>query len=372
VGLAADGFGGLLRRYRVLAGLSQEALAARAGLSRRGIADLERGARRFPYPDTVARLANALELDQADRAEFVVASRPRRAGWSRVPPLPVDPSLFVGRRAEIAELTALIADVRLLTLTGTGGIGKTRVALELAHRIQPEYPDGVVFVDLAPVVDAELVPNAVAAALGADGRPSEQLTDRLCEYTRTKKLLIVLDNCEHVLMGCARLVDVLIRTCAGVRVMTTSRQPLHLRGETAWTVPPLGDADAADLFSRRARAADASMPIESDAVAAVQEICARLEGIPLAIELAAARVPALGVGHIADLLADRLTLLKGGGLLDPPRHRTLRAALDWSYALLGPQERRIFERLRQVAGAGGGGRRPASIPFHGDHPRVRG
>jgi predicted ATPase/DNA-binding XRE family transcriptional regulator len=350
VRLEAEGFGSQLRCYRVLAGLSQEALAERAGLSRRGIADLERGARRSPYPDTAARLANALELNGADREAFLAASRPSRSTSSRRFRLPVEPSAFVGRQAELLALRALIGDTRLLTLTGAGGIGKTRVALELAHQLESEYADGAVFVDLAPVVDVGLVPHAVAATLGVSGKPVEPLTLSVCDHLRAMNLVIILDNCEHVLTGCAQLADVLIRNCSGVQVVTTSREPLRIHGETVWMVPPLALDEAVDLFVRRAGAAAAAMPLKNEEIQAIREICVRLEGIPLAIELAAVRVPALGVAQIADLLADRLDLLSRGSRLDLPRHQTLRAALEWSYALLDRNEQHLFERLAAFAG----------------------
>jgi transcriptional regulator with XRE-family HTH domain len=155
-----EGFGSLLRRYRALAGLSQEALAERAGISRRGIADLERGPRRFPYPDTASRLAAALELSGAQRATFMAACRPRPRASTRRYALQIEPSPLVGRQRELAEISQLVAGSRILTLTGTGGIGKTRVALELAHQLESEYADGAVLIDLAPVHDAELVPQA--------------------------------------------------------------------------------------------------------------------------------------------------------------------------------------------------------------------
>jgi transcriptional regulator with XRE-family HTH domain len=219
VRLEAEGFGAQLRRHRIRAGLSQEALAERAGLSRRGIADLERGARRFPYPDTTLRLANALELSGADRETFFAACRPSQSRWSRRYLLPIEPSVFVGRTDELAALTALIGSTRLLTLTGTAGIGKTRVALALAHQLEPKYADGAAFVDLAPVVDLNLVPHAVAAALGVSGKPAEPLTGSICEHLRAKNLLIILDNCEHAVAACAELTDVLIRNCSGVSVL---------------------------------------------------------------------------------------------------------------------------------------------------------
>jgi predicted ATPase len=256
----------------------------------------------------------------------------------------------VGRQAELAVLRALIGNTRLLTLTGTGGIGKTRVALELAHQLESEYADGAVFVDLASAVDVDLVPHAVAATLGVSGKPAEPLTHSVCEHLRAKNLLIILDNCEHVVTGCAQLTDVLIRNCSGVQVVATTREPLRIHGETVWTVPPLAVDDAVDLFVRRARAAAAAMPLKTDDLDAIIGICVRLEGIPLAIELAAVRVPALGVAQIADLLADRLDLLSRGSRLDSPRHQTLRAALDWSYALLDRNEQQLFERLAAFAG----------------------
>jgi predicted ATPase/DNA-binding XRE family transcriptional regulator len=350
VRLEAEGFGGQLRRHRVLAGLSQEALAERAGLSRRGIADLERGARRFPYPDTALRLANALELTGADRKTFFAACRPSASRWSKRYLLPIQPSVLVGREDELAALKALITNTRLLTLTGTAGIGKTRVALALAHQLEPQYADGAAFVDLAPVVDLDLVPHAVAAALDISGKPAESLTSSVREHLRAKNLLIILDNCEHVVAACAELTDMLIRSCSDVDVVTTSREALRIHGETVWTVPPLGSDEAVELFERRAQAAAAAMPLETDNVDAIRWICVRLEGIPLAIELAAVRVPALGVTRVADLLADRLDLLSRGSRLDSPRHQTLRAALDWSYALLNRAEQRLFERLAAFAG----------------------
>jgi predicted ATPase/DNA-binding XRE family transcriptional regulator len=334
----------------MLAGLSQEALAERAGLSRRAIADLERGARRFPYPNTALRLADALELSGDDREAFFAACRPSQSRWSKRYVLPIQPSVFVGRTDELAALTALIADTRLLTLTGTAGIGKTRVALALAHELEHKYADGAAFVDLAPVVDLDLVPHAVAAALGVSGKPAESLTDSVCEHLRAKNLLVILDNCEHVVAGCAALTDVLIRNCSELRVVATSREALRIHGETVWTVPPLGSGEAVELFVLRAHAAAAATPLENDSLEAIYGICVRLDGIPLAIELAAVRVPALGVSRVADLLADRLNLLSRGSRLDLPRHQTLRAALDWSYALLNRTEQRLFGRLAAFAG----------------------
>jgi predicted ATPase len=344
-----EGFGSLLRRYRALAGLSQEALAERAGISR-GIADLERGARRFPYPDTASRLAAALELGAAERAAFMAACRPRRTGSTRRYTLQTEPSTFVGRQRELAEISRLLAGSRVLTLTGTGGIGKTRIALELAHQLELEYADGGVFIDLAPVYDASLVPQAVAATLGVSARPGESVTDSLRQHLQAGRVLLVLDNCEHVVAACAQLVDVLIRASSSLQLVITSREPLRIHGETVWVVPPLATDESVALFIQRAQAAAAATRLMSPDVDLIGEICGRLEGIPLAIELAAVRVRALGVAQVADLLADRLDFLSRGSRLDSPRHQTLRAALDWSYTLLDSSEKRVFARLAVFAG----------------------
>jgi predicted ATPase/transcriptional regulator with XRE-family HTH domain len=350
---AAEGqeeFGALLRRYRTLAGLSQEALAERAGISRRGIADLERGARRFPYPDTASRLANTLGLAAADRESFMAACRPGRTRWTRRYTLQIEPLPLVGRQRELAEISQLVAGSRLLTLTGTGGIGKTRVALELAHQLESEYADGAVLIDLAQVLDAALVPQAVAATLNVSARSGESVIDIVRNHLQTRRVLLVLDNCEHVIAACAELADVLIRASSSIQLIVTSREPLRIHGETVWVVPPLATDEAVELFIQRARAAAAATRLTSADTARVREICGRLEGIPLAIELAAVRVPALGAALVSELLGDRLDFLTTGSRLDPPRHQTLRAALDWSYALLDPSEQRLFIRLAVFAG----------------------
>jgi transcriptional regulator with XRE-family HTH domain len=317
-----EGFGSQLRRYRVLAGLSQEALAGRAGISRRGIADLERGARRSPYPDTASRLAAGLELGAEERAAFMAACRPRRTGSTRRYTLQIEPSTFVGRQRELAEISQLVAGSRVLTLTGTGGIGKTRIALELARQLESEYADGAVFIDLAQVYDPAHVPQAVAATLGVSARLGESVTDSVREHLQPRRVLLVLGNCEHVVAACAQLADVLIRASSSLQLVITSREPLRIHGETVWVVPPLAADEAVALFTQQAQAAAAATNLSSADLDRIGEICSRLEGIPLAIELAAVRVPALGVADVADLLADRLDFLSRGSRLDSPRHQT--------------------------------------------------
>ncbi|MER7247590.1 tetratricopeptide repeat protein [Kribbella sp. NPDC000426] len=336
-------FGVMLRHYRALAGMSQEALAQRAGLSRRGIADLERGARNSPYPDTARRLADALQLGPEDRDEFMAACGrdPRAARYS----LPIEPSPIVGRQPELADLDVRARTSRLLTLTGPGGVGKTRLALELARELAAVHRDGAVLVDLAPVVDGAIVSATVAATLGV----IPPTVERVREHLHSKQLVLVLDNCEHLVSQCALLVDELLRDAADLRVLATSREPLRIPGETVWVVPPLTIGDSVAFLSRQAQAAGAPA-FSSDEANVVRHICRQLEGLPLAIELAAAHVPALGVAQVAELLADRLDFLARGARNAPPRHRTLRAALDWSFTLLDPTEQRVMTRLASFKG----------------------
>jgi len=343
-------FGEVLRRYRALAGMTQEVLAERAGLSRRGIADLERGARSFPYPDTARRLADALDLDTVDRAVFMAACVRGRSGDLRSRhTLSVELAPIVGRQVELEEAGRLGAAGRLLTLTGPAGIGKSRLAFELAYRTESAYRDGAVAVDLAPVPDDTLVPATVAAALGVTLTPGRAAADSIREHVHAQHLLLLLDNCEHLVAACAQLVDVLLRDSPGLRVLTTSREPLRVHGEVVWVVPPLTARAAAELLTRQAQAAGAAA-FRPEELRLARDVCAHLEGLPLAIQLAAAHVPALGITQVAELLDDRFGFLAGGSRVDPPRHQTLRAALDWSFTLLDPSEQHVMARLATFVG----------------------
>ena len=258
---------------------------------------------------------------------------------------------MVGRDRELAHVIRLAEGSRLLTLTGTGGIGKTRLATGLAHRTESQFADGAVIIDVTLMGDVpDAVHTAVARGLGVLCPPGDSLADSVLRYLESKHLLLVLDNCEHVAEGCAELASVLLRACVGVNLVVTSREPLRIPGETVWVVPPMAADESVILFVQRARAAGAADMRTARDLELVAEIAHRLEGVPLAIELTVARVPSLGLPHVALQLSDRLGFLSHGGRLGAPRHQTLRAAFDWSWELLTPTEQLLFARLAVFAG----------------------
>src|SRR5215212_3302017 len=277
--------------------------------------------------------------------------------------LPANRTSFVGRERELIEVKRALSMTRLLTLTGAGGSGKTRLATEVAREMVASYPDGVWLVELTGLSEEALVPEAVAAALGVTEQPGRYLVDVLCEALSKKRMLLVLDNCEHLIDAASRLVDTLLDSCPQARVLATSRQALGVAGEVAWPVPSLavpdpGDAttedlercESARLFVERAlqrRPGFALTPVNARDVA---EVCRRLDGIPLAIELAAARAGVLSVEQIAERLNDCFRLLTAGSRIAVPRHRTLRTTIDCSHGLLSEDERRLFRRLAVFAG----------------------
>jgi non-specific serine/threonine protein kinase len=249
-----------------------------------------------------------------------------------------------------------------VTLTGAGGAGKTRLALHVAAGLLEAYPGGVRLVELAPLAEPALVPQAVGAALGAREAPGRPLADTLVQAVGRRRLLLVLDNCEHLVDACAALADALLRACPALQILATSREALGVPGETAWPVPPLSvppaalplarlaESEAVRLFTRRAQARSPGFALTEANAAAVAEVCRRLDGLPLALELAAARVSALSVQQIAARLDDHLRLLTAGRRVAPPHQQTLRASVDWSYELLAEPERRLLDRLAVFAG----------------------
>jgi predicted ATPase/DNA-binding SARP family transcriptional activator/DNA-binding CsgD family transcriptional regulator len=278
--------------------------------------------------------------------------------------LPLSRTSFVGRERERLEVKRLLAMTKLLTLTGAGGCGKTRLALKVASDLVGTYPDGVWLVDLAPLADAELVPQAVAQALEVREQPGRALLETLVDTLHSRKMLLVMDNCEHLIEAVVSLVDALLDSCPGLRVLATSRQTLNAAGEVAWVVPSLtvpgsrqqaytpSELEAYEsvrLFVQRARQRDPSFELTLQNGQAAAQVCQRLEGIPLAIELAAGRMGVLSAEQLALRLEASLKLLTGGPTADP-RHRTLRATLEWSHELLGEAERVLFRRLSVFAG----------------------
>ena len=269
---------------------------------------------------------------------------------------------FVGRERELAEIKQRLPVTRLLTLTGSGGIGKTRVALQTAAEVLDDYRDGVWFVDLAPLRDPALVPSALAQVLRVKEPAGQPLISALCSRLSAQETLLVLDNCEHVLEASARLAEALLREAVRVTIIATSREPLRIDAERTYPLgalplpDPHGDAtsiassDAVQLFVDRARQRRPDFDLQEKRARAVAEICVRLDGIPLALELAAARVAVLSVDQIVPLLDQRFRLLTSGSRNDLPRHQTLRASIDWSYDLLDEAERKLFTRLAVFAG----------------------
>jgi len=371
--VAGSAFGALLRLHRLGAGLSQEELAERARLSVNGIGALERGDRRYPYRETVVLLAKALALSPAAAAELqAAATRPPQRQAASVrgmviadergsTNLPSPSTTLIGRTAEIADLVRSLGDALLVTVTGAGGVGKTRTALAVGEALVGDIEDGVWLVELAPVVRGSFVPSAVARALSVQESPNRPLMETLLAYLKPKALVLILDNCEHVIAEVAALADALLNGCPKLRILATSREPLRITGEQTYRLSSLpvptaresvglSAAGAAQypavvLFVQRALAVDHRFALSDENASTIGEICRRLDGIPLAIELAAARVNILPVRALCQQLDRRFLLLTRGDRTALPRHQTMRATLDWSHDLLEQRDRTLFRRL---------------------------
>ena len=356
-------FGELLGRHRAVSGLTQEELAERAGLSVRGLRYLERGLHR-PYQDTVQRLLEVLELSPEDHRLLAEAARPRAvsalAGDRHGGGLPVPPSPLIGRERDVAAVAHLLrrADVSVVTLTGPGGVGKTRLALAVAAKLRSAFAGGVVWVPLAALNDPTLVPSAIAQALGLTETGALPVPEALTLSLRDRPVLMLLDNFEQV-AAAAGLVSDLVARCPQLKVLITSRAALRLRSEHEFLVAPLPAPEvtqrlsvhalaanpAVDLFLRRGQAVKPDFALTRDNGAAVAEICRRLEGLPLALELAAPRIRVLPPPAMLARLDHRLTFLTGGAIDLPTRQHTMRETIAWSYDLLTASERKLFRSL---------------------------
>jgi predicted ATPase/DNA-binding SARP family transcriptional activator/tetratricopeptide (TPR) repeat protein len=301
-------------------------------------------------PGPELRRLEAAVLAQ-DPALDLPAAPPLAAGGNRGDNLPVAPNTLIGRRAELAAIAALLPASRVVTIVGVGGSGKTRLAVEVARSVLGRYPDGVWLVELASVRDDAGVAGAAAAPLDVvPDRGGGGMLERLGEFLSRRQALLVLDNCEHVIAGAAGLAGYLLARCPQLQILATSRESLAVAGESLWPLPPLAAAEASELFLARAQAVAPGFEADEQAMATVSEICARLDGLPLAIELAAARIRAFAPGDVLARLGDRFSLLTRGYRMAPPRHQTLRAVADWSYELLFDDECRVFERMSVFAG----------------------
>ncbi len=331
-------------------------------MSSDGISALERGHRRTPQHETLALLAGALALNDEQRRAFEVAATRSGLGrrgvaavtvgpWPGAGPsvLPLALTRFVGREVELDELAALAWQHRLVTVTGPGGVGKTQMALRVVTTLGDAADLAICFVGLAPVADPSSVVTTIASALGLQEVPNHPLLETLLTYLKNKTVLLIVDNCEHVIAEARTVVEALLLNCPHVRILATSRESLRVAGERAYRLPSLSANEAVELFVDRARAVDHRFKLTDKSAPIVAEICRRLDGIPLAVELAAARTNVLSVRALAEGLNDRFAMLTGDGRNAAPRQHTMRATIDWSYELLPAREQRVLERLSVFA-----------------------
>jgi predicted ATPase/DNA-binding CsgD family transcriptional regulator len=365
--VATRPFAELLRSARGHARLTQQQLAARAGISPRAVSDLERGINHIPRQATLARLADALDLSAADRRIWASACEPpdrvdRYSPTATTPrrPLPVAATSFIGRETDLATAIDVLAqpNTRLLTLTGPGGVGKTRLAIAIAQAVEADFPGGVSFVNLAPLADADLVVPTIAQMLGVHASGAQSLQDAIATWLRQRTVLLLIDNVEHVIGSAPAIAD-LLGASPGVTMLATSRAPLKLHAEREFQVSPLalstdaadaGQSSAVQLFVDRAQAVRSDFWLTRENTPSVVALCNRLDGLPLAIELAAARIKVLSPRELLERLPASLPLLTGGPRDVPARQQTLFDTIAWSYDLLAEPEQRLFRQLTIFAG----------------------
>lgn len=356
--------------------MTQETLAERSGLSVRGISDLERGVKQRPHPETIRLLAAALGLAPETLASFRESAAPRLAPAA----LPAPLTSLIDREDEAPAIAALLrpgAGNRLVTLTGPGGVGKTRLAIQVAGDVLGDFVDGVAFVPLAGLTDPLLVPDATATALGIREAPGRAPLDALARALHDRQALVVMDNVEH-LLAAAPDFAALLAACPGLTILATSRSPLRITGEREYPVRPLAlptpgrhspaelaDVPSVGLFVRQAQAVQPQFVVTDANAAAVLAICTRVDGLPLALELAAVRMKTLAPRELESLLGNRLGVLTGGPQDHPARHRTMRSTIGWSHDLMPPDEQATFRRFAVFA-TGATLESAAAVIFDGD------
>jgi predicted ATPase/DNA-binding XRE family transcriptional regulator len=372
-----NSFGAWLRSRRRLLDLTQQALADQAGCARITVRRIESGALK-PSRELALILLDKLGIPEPKRPDWVLFARalsgmPAGPGSFAHRPgipsgakpftnLPVFLTTFIGREKEQAQIVELIGKYRMLTLTGSGGIGKTRLSVKVAEQLLADYEDGVWLVELASLSDPDLLPQTVAALFGLAAQSDIPFTEMLVNFLRTKTLLLILDNCEHLLNSCALLADRLLKSCPRLKIIATSREALGIMGEVTYQVPSLQLLDGQQaiekireyesirLFEERCQLVQPDFKLTMKNVASVAQICSRLDGIPLAIELAAGRVNIFSTEQIANQLDECFRILTGGSRTALPRQQTIHASIDWSWNLLAGSERTLLQRLSVFAG----------------------
>lgn len=355
-------FGVWLRRQRRSLDLTRQVFANQIGCAEVTLRRIEAGTLK-PSKELAKTILERLDIPKTEQLQWIAFARglsglPLTTSPSRpITNLPISFTSLIGREKEQSDVIQLITEHRLITLTGPGGIGKTRLAIKVGEEVLGNYADGVWVVEFAPILDLLLVPRVTAIAIGLHEETQRSVINMLSDYLHEKEILIILDNCEHLLEGCAALADTLLRHCPGLKILATSREALGVLGEAVYSVPSLALPDMQDslessrsyasvrLFEERARLARMEFSLTPENLPSVATICNQLDGIPLAIELAAARVKMFSTEQIAARLQERFRLLTTGNRTAPPRHQTLQAAVDWSYDLLTPPEKSVFQRL---------------------------
>jgi predicted ATPase/DNA-binding XRE family transcriptional regulator len=357
-------FGIWLRKQRQALDLSRQAFANQVGCAEVTLRRIEGGTLK-PSKELANLLLEKLGIPETERPQWIDFARglsgfPLQSSSSSTKPLtnlPAPLTSFIGREKEQSEVIRLITKHRLVTLTGLGGVGKTRLSLKVGGEVLENYADGVWFVELAAILDPLLLPRTTAMAIGLRDEPQRPVIDMLSDYLRDRKMLIILDNCEHLLDACAHLADMLLKRCHNLKIFATSREALGILGEAVYLVPSLEmpnfqqlvenfrDYEAVRLFEERAQLVRTDFLLTIENATSIAKICSRLDGIPLAIELAAARVNMFSPEQIATQLQESFVLLMTGNRTALPRHQTLQAAIDWSYDLLSADEQTLFRRL---------------------------